>query len=318
MPRALLFLLLFLGPGGNTLSTVPSRLGDDDRAAARALLAELAELVPPQALPGFSCQGQDPAALPGFARLPLLPRALARAAMALALSGAACAAQAEEEVLGLSQELGPPTAAALLRGLARLRGAPAPPALALLLLSLVCPGGSAPAGPCATPQGPAAPTPSTPPGAPAADPLAEGVQLLPGAARACARLSACHCTIQHLSRRRREDTDACNPPGEREAHGVLEWVPGVSTFYNLGTSVYFAFQGCEALASARALEAAEDLGYAGLAAITASVGGPVALGLQLGLQPGLKAGVRALFKYLTSDGDPLPAPTAHSGPVLIV
>lgn len=99
---------------------------------------------------------------------------------------------------------------------------------------------------------------------------------------------------------------------------MLEWVPGVSIFYNLGTSLYYAFQGCEALASTRALEVAEDLGYASLAALTAGAGGPVALGLQLGLQPGLKAGVRALINYFISDGDPPPAPTAHSGHVLII
>ncbi|NXW26113.1 APOF protein, partial [Circaetus pectoralis] len=316
MPRALLFLLL-LGLGGSVLSTVPPVPDADDRAAARALLAQLAEHIPPRALPeqGFSCQDLRPEVLPGFAQLPPLPRTLARAAMALALSGAACETQAEAEVLGLSQELGPPKAAALLRGLAQLRNAPAPKALSLLLLSMVRPGGSAAAP--ARLQGPVASTHPTSPGPPATGPSAEGVRVLRGA-RACAWLPVCHRAVQHQSRRRREDEDACNPPGEQEAHRVLEWVPGVSLFYNLGTSLYYAFQGCEALASTRALEVAEDLGYAGLAALTAGAGGPVALGLQLGLQPGLKAGVRALINYFTSDGDPPPAPTAHSGHVLIV
>ncbi|XP_074710130.1 apolipoprotein F [Strix uralensis] len=320
MPRALLFLpllLLLLGLGGSTPSAVPPRPGADDGAAARALLAQLAEHVPPRAPPGrgFSCQDLRPDALPGFAQLPPPPRALARAAMALALSGAACRPQAEAEVLGLSRELGAPTAAALLRGLARLRDTPAPGALSLLLFSLARPGGSAPARLCAAParlRGPAAGTHPTAPGLPAA-----GLRALPGAG-AHAWLPGCHRALRHQSRRRREDADACDPPGEREAHGVLEWVPGVSTFYNLGTSIYFAFQGCEAVASTRALEVAEDLGYAGLAALTAGAGGPVALGLQLGLQPGLKAGVRALIGYFTSDGDPPPAPTTHSGPVLLV
>ncbi|NXT34193.1 APOF protein, partial [Pelecanoides urinatrix] len=321
MPQALLFLLLLLGLGRSSLSAVPPGPGADDRAAARALLAQLAEHIPPRALPGrgVSCQDLRPEALPGFAQLPPLPRALARAAMALALSGAACGPQAEMEVLGLSRELGPPTAAALLGGLARLRGTPAPKALPLLL-SLVRPGGSAPAWPCAAPprlQGPAASTHPTPPRVPVMGPLAKGGRVLPGA-RARAWLPACRHATRHQSRRRREDEDTCNPPGEWEAHRVLEWVPGVSTFYNLGTSLYYAFHGCEALASTRALEVAEDLGYAGLAALTAGTGGPAALGLQLGLQPGLKAGVRALIGYFTSDREPPPAPTAHSGPVLVV
>ncbi|KAM6364832.1 apolipoprotein F [Pluvialis apricaria] len=315
MPQALLF-LLFLGLGGS--SAIPSMLRANDRAVARALLAELAEQIPPRALPGHgvSCQDLRPDALPGFTQLPPPPRALARAAMALALSGAACGPQAEVEVLQLYRELGPPTAAALLRGLARLRDAPAPEALPLLL-SLVQPGGSAPARPCvASPwlRHPVAGTHPLPPRVPATGHLAKRVQW----AMARAWLPACRHAARHRSRRRREDEDACNPPGEREAHGVMEWVPGVSTFYNLGTSLYYAFQGCEALASTRALEVAEDLGYAGLAALTAGASGPVALGLQLGLQPGLKAGVRALISYFTSDGDLPPAPTAHSGPVLIV
>ncbi|NXL68462.1 APOF protein, partial [Chordeiles acutipennis] len=302
MAQALLFLLFLLG-----CSALPS----DANERARALLAQLAEHIPPRALPGrgVSCQDLRPETLPGFAQLPLPPRALARAALALALSGANCRAQAEAEVLGLFRELGVPRAAALLRGLARLRGTPAPGVLSLLLLSL--------AQPCTAPawrQGPMAGTHLTPPGVPAEGPSAEGSRETPGV-RAHAWLAACHRAIPH--RRRREDEDPCKPPGEQEAHGVLEWVPGVSTFYNLGTSIYFAFQGCEALASTRALEVAEDLGYAGLAALTAGVGGPVALGVQLGLQPGLKAGVRALIRYFTSDGDPLPVPTAHSGPVLI-
>ncbi|NWQ89319.1 APOF protein, partial [Burhinus bistriatus] len=312
MPQALLFLLLGLGVS----SAVPPMPGADDRAAAQALLAELAEQIPPRALPGHgvSCQDLRPDALPGFAQLPPPPRALARAAMALALSGAACGPQAEAEVLGLSRELGPATATALLRGLAQLRGDPAPEAL-LLLLSLVRPGASAPAQPCMAspqPRRPAAGTYPPPPGVPAMGRLAKRVPW----ARSRAWLPACRHAARH--RRRREDEDACNPPGEQEAHRVMEWVPGVSTFYNLGTSLYYAFQGCEALASTRALEVAEDLGYAGLAALTAGAGGPVALGLQLGLQPGLKAGVRALISYFTSEGDPPPAPTAHSGPVLIV
>ncbi|NXC08753.1 APOF protein, partial [Orthonyx spaldingii] len=228
----------------------------------------------------------------GFSRLPPLPRGLARAALALALRGAGCAAQAEAEALELAQELGTPRAAALLRGLARVPGALAPRPLALLLLSLARPGGSA----CVDPALLRTPVPGT-----------EPTQGSPGVRR-----------CRGATRRRREDEDACSPAGEREAHRVLEWVPGVSTFYNLGTSIYFAFQGCEAVASTRALEAAEDLGYAGLAALAGGLGGPVAMGVQLGLQPGLRAGVRALVGYFTSAGEPSPVPTAHSGPVVIV
>ncbi|NXT73784.1 APOF protein, partial [Zapornia atra] len=307
MPRALLFLLLLLSLGHSTLSAVPPELGadDDDRATARVLLAQLEEHIPPQALLGVSCQELYPETLPGFAQLPPQPRALARAALALALSGAACAPQAQAEVLVLVRELGPSKAAALLHGLARLRDAPAPEPLPFLLLSLVRLGGSAPARPCSAPtrlQGPAAGTHSMVPGV---GPSAKG-------GRAGAWLPVCRRGARHRSRR--EDEDPCNPPGERAAHMGLEWVPTISTFYSLGTSIYYAFQGCEAVASRRALELAEDLGYTGLTALATSAGGPAAIVLQ----PALKAGVRALISYFTVAGAPQPVPTAHSGPVLIV
>ncbi|XP_030323962.1 apolipoprotein F [Calypte anna] len=308
MPQALLFLPLFLSLGVSAVPTVSPGPVADDRAVARALLAQLTELIPPRALTGrgVSCQALRPSALPGFAQLPVPARSLARAAMVLALSAAACGPQAEAEILGLSWEMGPTEATALLRGLARLRGPRDPLSpLPLLLLSLVRSGGSAPALPCAPTAHPTAPLVR-----------AQGVWMSPGS-RAPARLPPCTRTRRHR-REEEEEDNVCNPPGEQEAHGVLEWVPGVSTFYNLGTSIYYAFQGCRAQASTRALEFAEDLGYTGLAALTAGISGPVALGLQLGLKPGLKAGVRALVHYFTSDGDPPPAPTAHSGPVLII
>ncbi|XP_068519484.1 apolipoprotein F [Anas acuta] len=299
MPQALPFLLhlLLLGLGGGS-TPAPTPLDAD----ARGLLAELA---PPQTLRGrgVSCRALHPEALPGFQRLPPQPRALARAALALALSGASCGPEAEAAALGLQRELGTPAATALLRGLARLRDTPSPRALPLLF-SLVHLGH--PDGPCGPRAGTPPPPPPPPPphGVPA--PGRRGVRPWPFRCRRAARA------------RRDSEDDACSPPGEREAHRVLEWVPGVSVFYNLGTSIYFAFQGCEVLASERALEMAQDLGYAGLAALTGGAGGPVVMGLGLGLQPGLKAGVRALFGYFMAEGEPPTVPATHSGPVLIV
>ncbi|XP_041333473.1 apolipoprotein F [Pyrgilauda ruficollis] len=294
MPRLPLFLPLLILSGATAASVVTPGPAAGDRALLAELLA-LAEPIPPRA-PEIPCQTLRPDALPGFSRLPPLPRGLARAAMALALLKAGCAPQADVEALELARELGTPMATALLRGLARLPGAPAPRPLALLLLSLARPGGSA----CTDPTRLQTPTPGTEPTPPS------GWEF--PVVRPC----------RGAVRRRREDEDACSPAGEQEAHRVLDWVPGVSIFYNLGTSVYFAFQGCQDKASTRALEAAEDLGYAGLAALTGGLGGPVAMGVQLGLQPGLKAGVRALVGYFTSAGEPLPVPTAHSGAVVIV
>ncbi|XP_027764160.1 apolipoprotein F [Empidonax traillii] len=343
MAQVLLLLpLLFLSPTIALCDDADPGPGASERL--RALLAELAGPILTQKR-GVPCQDLGPKALPGFSRLPPEPHALARAALALALNGAGCAAEAEAEALGLAGELGTPTAMALLRGLARLREGPAPQPLSLLLLSLAEAEALGLAGELGTPtamallrglarlrEGPA-PQPlsllllslARPGGSACVDPTRLGTPV-PGTqpvAPSLGRVPRAWLSLcRRLSRRRREGEgeaeDACNPPGEQEAHRVLEWVPGVSIFYNLGTSVYFAFQGCSATASARALEATEDLGYAGLAALTGGLGGPVAMGVQLGLQPGLKAGVRALIGYFTSAGDPPPVPTAHSGSAIII
>lgn len=275
MGRTLLFLLLLLlllQGRGETATTAPPG-GDRGRTAAvRALLAEVAP--PLQALRGreVPCGALLPDALPGFSRIPPLPRAMSRASLALALNVAGCGAEAEAAAQELYRELSPPAATALLRGLAGLRDVPADRTLPLLSslarLRQRC----------------------TPP-------------------RNGTRSGTFRC-------RREAEDGACSPPGEREAHGVLEWVPGVNAVYNLGSGLYFAFQGCELLASERALQAAEDLGYAALTALTG--GGPVAVGIRFGLQPGIKAGVRALYGYFTADGEPPTAPSAHSGPVLVV
>ncbi|XP_036255642.2 apolipoprotein F-like, partial [Molothrus ater] len=303
MPQVLLFLPLLILSQAMAASIISPGLAGGDRALL-AELAGLAEPIPPRA-PGLPCQSLHPHHLPGFSRLPALPRGLARAALTLALLKAGCAPQAEAETLELARDVGTATAAALLRGLARVPGTPTPRPLALLLLRLaLSPGGSA----CADPPVPGTEPPLNRDSAEPTPPPSREKRELP-------RVQPCGGAVR---RRRREDEDACSPAGEREAHRVLEWVPGVSIFYNLGTSVYFAFQGCEATASTRALEAAEDLGYAGLAALTGGLGGPVAMGVQLGLQPGLKAGVRALIGYFTSAGEPSPVPTAHSGAVVIV
>uniref|UniRef100_A0A8B9T202 Apolipoprotein F n=1 Tax=Anas platyrhynchos TaxID=8839 RepID=A0A8B9T202_ANAPL len=227
----------------------------------------LAELAPPQALRGrgVSCRALHPEALPGFQRLPPQPRALARAALALALSGASCGPEAEAAALGLQRELGTPAATALLRGLARLRDTPSP----------------------------------RPRGAAGSVPGPYGAAEQPGPGGTARTMPAA-------------------PRGNGRPTGCWSGCRAVSVFYNLGTSIYFAFQGCEVLASERALEMAQDLGYAGLAALTAGAGGPVVMGLGLGLQPGLKAGVRALFGYFMAEGEPPTVPATHSGPVLIV
>ncbi|XP_015742567.1 apolipoprotein F [Coturnix japonica] len=271
MGRTLLFLLFFIQGRGETATPAPP-VGDGRTAALRALLAEVAPPLHALRGRGVRCGALLPDSLPGFSRIPPLPRAVSRASLVLVLSRTGCKPEAEEAAMGLYRELSPPAVTALLRGLAGLRDVPADRTLPLL-------------------------------------------SSLARLRRRCVRPR--NETRNGTVRCRREaEDDACSPPGERQAHGVIEWVPGVNAVYNLGSGLYFAFQGCELLASERALQAAEDLGYAALTAITG--GGPVAVGIRFGLQPGIKAGVRALYGYFTADGEPPTAPSAHSGPVLVV
>ncbi|NWJ00085.1 APOF protein, partial [Crypturellus undulatus] len=251
---------------------------------------------PLQPMPGLFCKDLQPTVLPGLSRLPPLPWALAQAAMVLVQRGAGCHAQATALARQLVQALDLHTAQDLLCSLAQLYAAPARSRL-LQLYQLALTGTGIPVAPCTgfTPR--------------------RGITLRP----APGELAWLHrCSSVPRGRWRRDTEDACNPLGEDEVHRMLEWVPGVSTLYNLGTSIYFAYEGCEEVASQRALEAAMDLGYDGLAVLTASAGGPIAYGIHLGLQPGLKAGVRGLIRYFTSDEAPPPAPTAHAGPVRMV
>lgn len=121
-----------------------------------------------------------------------------------------------------------------------------------------------------------------------------------------------HQCRSHL-RNRRSTTEGCVREKEQQVHAVVEWIPVVSTFYNLGTSIYYATQDCTNLAKERALEGALDLGYDALMAATGGAGGAVGLALQ----PGIKFGARYLVNYFQQETDLPPVPTTHTGPVII-
>ncbi|XP_041946433.1 uncharacterized protein apof [Alosa sapidissima] len=86
----------------------------------------------------------------------------------------------------------------------------------------------------------------------------------------------------------------CVSQQEQQVYAVVEWVPAVSTLYNLGTAVYYAARNCTDTARERAILSAVDLGTDALMAIT---GGTVGVaGYALGA--GVKTGVKASVKYL--------------------
>ncbi|XP_074835814.1 apolipoprotein F [Carettochelys insculpta] len=326
-----------LNPPGTEDAHLPSSL----QAAARELLDSLPLHPPPPGLPpaGVSCLDLLPEALEGFSELPPLPHAIASAALALFLQGAGCPRQAEGLVLQLYGAVGVEETHGLLLGLA---GLPEPPrqgqrARAALLFNVDQLAGVGPQR-CSglaqlhdsLLQGPATSTHST----------------FPAAALACHRLGAACAGVaatrpttfavigrqdayslpgsgapawlhrcSWAGRSRRGLPETCSSQQEQKVHGVLELVPAVSTFYNLGSGLYYAFQNCTALARERAIEAAMDLGYDALLMLTGGVMHPVAVGVGVGLKPAVKVGVRSLISYFQQVPQSAPLPTSFSSPI---
>lgn len=106
------------------------------------------------------------------------------------------------------------------------------------------------------------------------------------------------CQGAHHSLRRRSPPVHCYDQREQKVHGVLQWMPLASTYYNLGTSMYYAAQNCTELATERAWEAVLDLGYDAVVALTGGATGFVGFGVAASLKPGVKAGVQAVIDYI--------------------
>lgn len=304
------------------------------QATARLLLASLSQWLPPQGgllAMGVSCGDLLPQALRGSTEMPPLPRALASAALALALHGAGCAPEAEALVLELYAMLEVPDADALLLSMSRLPHMGWTPLLSPLgQLWGTAPGRCSGLVPLADVQlqGPAARVHLTFPSAAAAcsrlGPACAGVAphnatayrvvgpqgasfvATPGAR---AWLHQCQRPGRHRVRR-----EVCDGETEPRVHAVVSWLPGVSTFYNMGTGLYYAYNSCMLRAEERAVDLAWDLGFDSVALLTGSASGFVASAV---LRSGLKAGVRALVSHFTQDVALVPAstPSPSLGPV---
>ncbi|EMP31035.1 Protein timeless like protein [Chelonia mydas] len=110
-------------------------------------------------------------------------------------------------------------------------------------------------------------------------------------------------------------TEACSSKRERKVHSLLEWVPLVSTYYNMGTSIYYAFQNCTELAKERGIEAALDLSYDVLLGLVGGPAGSLGLGIGMGLKPAIKVGVRSLISYFRQVEPSDALPMSSSSPV---
>ncbi|XP_012368349.2 apolipoprotein F [Octodon degus] len=97
--------------------------------------------------------------------------------------------------------------------------------------------------------------------------------------------------------RRSPTTKDCENTQEEGIYNVIQMVPGVGTYYNLGTALYYAIQNCSDKAKERGKNGAIDLGYDLLTAMAGMSGGPMGLVISASLKPALKAGVEHLIQY---------------------
>ncbi|KAF5890038.1 apolipoprotein F, partial [Clarias magur] len=78
-------------------------------------------------------------------------------------------------------------------------------------------------------------------------------------------------------RRHAAHQPGCSNEKEERVYKVVEWIPAVSTLYNLGTAVYYASMRCSDTAKERALMSAVDLGTDAIVAATGGTAGKVLL-----------------------------------------
>lgn len=104
-------------------------------------------------------------------------------------------------------------------------------------------------------------------------------------------------------RARRSPASSCVHQSEQRVFQVLEWIPGVSTLYSLGTAVYYASVNCSDTAKERALLSAVDLGTDALIVATGGTVGVAGYAVGAGVKTGVKAGVKYLLNSMKQEGD---------------
>lgn len=114
--------------------------------------------------------------------------------------------------------------------------------------------------------------------------------------------SAAAATGQRLKRSPQRN---CINKSEQRVYSVVEWIPGVSTLYNLGTAVYYASVNCSETAKERAILSAVDLGTDALMVATGGTAGVAGYALGAGVKTGVKAGVRYLLNSMKEEDDVL-------------
>ena len=95
---------------------------------------------------------------------------------------------------------------------------------------------------------------------------------------------------------------------------MVDLLPAVGTYYNLGTALYYAIKNCSDKAKERGRDGAIDLGYDLLMAMVGASGGPAGAVITAALKPAMKAGVQRLIQYYYDEKEvttPQPEVTTH-------
>ncbi|XP_042353510.1 uncharacterized protein apof [Plectropomus leopardus] len=106
-------------------------------------------------------------------------------------------------------------------------------------------------------------------------------------------------------RMKRSPQRSCINKSEERVYNVVEWIPAVSTLYNLGTAVYYASVNCSETAKQRAILSAVDLGTDALMVATGGTAGVAGYALGAGVKTGVKAGVKYLLNSMREEDDVL-------------
>lgn len=89
----------------------------------------------------------------------------------------------------------------------------------------------------------------------------------------------------------------CEDKQEQSVHDIVQLLPTVGTYYNLGTALFYATQNCLDKAKERGQDGVIDLGYDLLITMAGLSGGPTGLVISTALKPAVKAGVERLIQY---------------------
>ncbi|KAG8129439.1 hypothetical protein E2320_016168 [Naja naja] len=113
-------------------------------------------------------------------------------------------------------------------------------------------------------------------------------------------LHQCHTQ----ARTRRSSQEHCVNATEQTVNKILGFIPGVSTLYNFGSSIYYYTQDCIDLAKKRAQAGAIDLGFDALVALTGGAATPLRMAVAMAVSPVFKKGAEAIILDFQREEEP--------------